>query len=268
MAEPFVQALFVYPIKALRGVALDAVEATPLGLRHDRRMVLVDPQGRFVTRRELPALARMQVELHTDAIEVIDGASRLRVPLDPTGPAHLDVTVWRTTTRAVAVSAEADDFFSSAMGRRLRLAYMPEAHARPVNPARVPGGRVSFADGYPVLVVTQAAVDAVSADVGAPMSVHRFRPNVVLGGAPAYAEDDWPGFSVGSVGLRHVKPCGRCVVITQDPDTGAGAKEPLRTLARTRTRDGEVVFGQNAMLSGAGWLRNGDPVRVWSSADE
>ena len=129
------------------------------------------------------------------------------------------------------------------------------------DPKRAPKGSiVSFADGFPFLVVSRSAVDLVSERVGRPISTEQFRPNLVLGGLEAHEEDALRGFEVGSIRFLCVKPCGRCVVITRDPWTGAGSKEPLSTLASYRKQEGEVCFGQNLIAEGEGEVRVGDRV--------
>jgi len=253
MARPHIGALYVYPIKSLAGVSVLEATVTDRGFEHDRRMMLVDPAGRFVTQRELPELATLGVELEDDVVRVSAGdGDDLQVPLHSEGP-ELPVQVWRSRVLATAVSAEADAWFSQVMERPLRLVYMPDSAHREVNHAYAPeGGLVSFADGYPYLAVTQSALEELSARLGHTMSARRFRPNIVIEGAPPFAEDTWGHFVVGGVGFHGVKPCARCVVVTLDPDTGMGGTEPLSTLARYRKRDGHVYFGQNLMAEGEG----------------
>ena len=267
LTGPHIGALYVYPIKSLPGVAVPRAEVTDRGFRYDRRMMLVDPTGRFVTQRDLPDLVTLGVELDDEQLRVsADDQPELRLPLQVEGPT-IEVQVWRSHVTAVRVGDEADAWFSEAMQRPLRLVYMPDRAHREVNHVWAPeGGLVSFADGYPYLAVTQSALEELSAKVGATMSARRFRPNIVVAGAPPFAEDAWASFRVGTVRFHGVKPCDRCVVVTRDPDTGAGGTEPLATLAGYRKRDGHVYFGQNLMSVGRGAVEVGMRIEVEDQA--
>jgi uncharacterized protein YcbX len=149
-------------------------------------------------------------------------------------------------------------WFSRALGRPLLLVCMPDDSERPVDPTYArPGDLVSFADGYPLLLVNRASLEALGES-----DVRRFRPNLVVSGAAAWAEDGWRALAVGELHLRTPKPCARCAIPGIDPDTARITKEPLRTLAHLRTRDHQVYFGINAIPDGSGTLRVGDAVTV------
>jgi uncharacterized protein YcbX len=265
--RPHIGALYIYPIKSLAGVSVLEAEVTDRGFRYDRRMMLVDPTGRFVTLRELPALATLGLELEDGAVRLSAADMEdLQVPLHSEGDG-IPVQIWRSRVAAVPVGPEADAWFSQAMERPLRLVYMPERAHRDVNPVYAPEGAwVSFADGYPYLAVTQSALDELSVRVGHTMSARRFRPNIVIADARPFAEDNWGHFVVGKVRFRGVKPCDRCVVVTQDPDTGMGGTEPLAALAKYRKRDGHVYFGQNLLAEGEGTVEVGMEIRVEGEA--
>lgn len=259
--------LWRYPAKSLGPEPLERAAITARGLSGDRRWLVTTPQGRFVTRRELPAMATIGAAIRPAGLRLSDRAgNRLDVAEPAPGAPSHTVTVWRDPVEALPAGAEADDWLSARLGRALRLFHMPDSSHRAVDPAYgVAGDEVSFADGFPVLVTTTESLAALNAQLVEPVAMARFRPNIVLAGAPgAFAEDHWQTLRIGSLTLRLVKPCTRCVITTQDPDTGESAgNEPLRTLrAMGRVWDRQPIFGQNAIPDGAGELAVGDRVEV------
>lgn len=261
---PRVSALFVYPIKSCGGVALSEARVVARGLEHDRRWMVVDQAGRFLTQRQLPEMALVRVALHGDELLVAHPRSgRLSLPIELEGDAdRRDVTVWRDTLSA-RIHPEGSRFFSDALGRSCQLVYMPNDQRRAVNPARArPGDVVSFADGYPLLLLSQSSLADLNARLAEPVGIERFRPNLVIEGAPAYAEDTWSQMETPELRFRIPKACDRCAIPCVDPATGERGTEPLRTLATYRKWDGAVWFGANLIHDGPGTLRVGEPVRV------
>lgn len=261
---PSVNALFVYPIKSCAGVALSEARVVARGLEHDRRWMVVDEDGRFLTQRQLPEMALVRVALHGQELLVAHPrAGRLSLPLElqADGPRR-DVTVFRDTLPAI-VHPEGSQFFSEALARPCQLVYMPEDQRRAVNPARArPGDIVSFADGYPLLLLSQTSLADLNARLAEPVGIERFRPNLVVEGAPAYAEDTWSCVETAEVSFRVPKGCDRCSIPCVDPVTAQRGTEPLRTLATYRKWDGAVWFGVNLIHDGPGTLRVGEPIRA------
>jgi len=261
-----VEALFVYPVKSCRGLALRASDVDRYGLRHDRAFMVVDAEsGLFLTQRDEPRLARFAARLDGDTLELAAaGGGRLRVPLAPQEAPRRSVQVWRHRGDALDQGDEAAAFFSEPLGRKLRLVRAPADHARRVNPERAPfEAFTSFTDGYPFLLLGRASLDDLNARLAEPLAIERFRPNVVVSGGEPYAEDGWRRIRIGTLELLIVKPCDRCAITTVDPDRGERQGfEPLRTLARYRRSEGAVFFGQNAVHLGAGRLEAGMPVEV------
>lgn len=188
---------------------------------------------------------------------------------EPVGTVSLEI--FRDKVEGVLADETAHAWCSAHVGADVRLVHMDDpATRRPVDPQYArPGETVAFADGYPLLATTTASLDALNSliarDVHAgegPLPMNRFRPNLVLAGTDPWAEDGWSRLSVGEVGFRVAKPCGRCVVTTTDQATAARGKEPLHTLGRHRRIDGKLIFGQNLIPLGRGTIRVGDPVRV------
>lgn len=259
-----VSQLNVYPVKGLRGIAVDAAHATERGLARDRRFVVVDREGRFLSQRELPLMATVWTEIAGDALLLAaPDLDEIRVPLEPAGGEPLRATVWDSECAAIAPSPEADRWLSEVLGRPCRLAYMPDTTRRTSNPRHAgPGRLVGFADGYAYLVVSEASLAALNARLDRPVPLDRFRANIVVRGCEPFAEDGWGEFSVGAARLRMAKPCGRCQVTTTDQATGeVTGPEPLATLSAWRpSPEFGARFGMNAVTLAPGAIRVGDAV--------
>ena len=264
--DPVVSALFVYPVKSCRGIAVDRAEVEAQGLRHDRRWLIVDEARKHVTQREEPRLARVDVAIDEEGGALVlsaPGHGALHLPLAPAEGATTRVQVWRDEVDALCGGDEASRWVSAFLGARASLVFMPDDVVRPVRPDFAKAGdRVSFADAFPLLVVTAPSLDDLNARLDRPLPMDRFRPNVVVDGCPPWAEDRWRRARVGPVPLRLPKPCDRCVVTTTDQRTGERGIEPLRTLATFRQIEGKVYFGVNAAPDALGWIAVGDRVTV------
>jgi len=276
--------LACYPVKSLRGIALSRAELTERGLAFDRRWMLVDDDGRFVTQREIPALATIGVELSSDTLRLVhDRMAPLVLSLDEPQAAMRRVRVWQSECQALDEGDGAANWLAEALAKslpepqreagRLRLVRLPHEQRRWVETEFLPPAErgvvhTAFADGYPLLIASEASLAALNerleAKGEAPVPMERFRPNLVVSGGDPFAERDWaslagPGYRLG---LR--KPCKRCKIITLDQRSGAApsAKEPLKTLVEMDTQPGwkGAFFGQNAVVEqGVGAiLRVGD----------
>lgn len=263
--------LYVYPVKGCRGIALDAARLLATGIENDRRWLVVDPVGRFVTQRETPRLALVGTALDADALVLTlpDGA-RLRVPQRREGDAR-EVVVWRSQCAALDCGDEAAAALSAFLGRDVRLVQFDPRGARRVDPEWTGelAAHVQFADAFPLLVVGEASLADLNGRLPASIPMDRFRPNLVVRGLPAYGEDGVREYADGTLRLRTAKGCTRCKVTTTDQATGeVTGEEPLRTL-RTYRWDAAlrgIVFGQNlvvaAPLEGAHVLRVGQELAV------
>ncbi|MFI1561773.1 MOSC domain-containing protein [Streptomyces sp. NPDC020490] len=277
MGNALLQSIHVHPVKAFRGVSPREAVVEPWGLAGDRRWVLIDHGGKVVTQRQQPRLALAAAEL------LPGGGVRLSAPgADPLSVAvprpdgTVPVEIFGDKVEGVPADDPAAHAWCSAfLGADVRLVHMDDpATRRPVDPAYArPGETVSFADGYPLLLASAASLDALNSLIAqgeypaeGPLPMNRFRPNVVVAGADAWAEDDWTRLAIGDVVFRVAKPCGRCVVTTTDQETARRGKEPLRTLGRYRRFGGGLLFGQNLVPLTRGTLRVGDPVRILDPA--
>lgn len=235
-----------YPIKSCRGISVERARVSRRGIEDDRRWMIVDTEGHFVTQREEPRLALVDVALEDGTLHLgAPGSPPLEMPARLESGARRAVVVWRSTVEAVP-SADASAWMSRFLGRAVEVVYMPDDVRRDVNPDHARAGdHVSFADGYPLLLASSESLDDLNARLPVPVTMSRFRPNVVIDGSAPWAEDDFAAIDIGAVRFRAPKPCDRCVVVTIDPETAEGGKEPLRTLSSFRRRDGKVLFGVN-----------------------
>ena len=281
---PRVASIHIYPLKAGRAVDLSESAVEPWGLAGDRRWLVVDGAGRFISQREEPALAGViaaypaagadQVTadhpLPTDAITLSAAGHpplKVAMPWPDDDTEMVPVAVWESRLRAAAAGQEADDWLGRLLDRDARLVYLDDPTRREVDQDYGdPADRVSFADGYPLLLTSAGSLEALgdwlAEDGHPPVPMNRFRPSVVVEGARAWAEDGWRRIRIGTVTFRVVKPCGRCVVTTIDQATGQRGRQPLELLGRRRRFGQQLVFGQNLIPDAPGSIRVGDPVQV------
>ena len=254
--------LAIYPVKGLRGVQLHHARVERCGLEHDRRWAIAGPDGKALTQRNLPAMARIDAVPGGDTLR-LEAAGHGGVNATP-GRACLAVDVWGARVPVRAAAPDASAWLSRVLGTACTLAYMADPTARPVTPdlAR-PGDVVSLADGFPLLVTTAASLHDLNRRLGTPVPMNRFRPNLVIDGADAWAEDGWRQLAAGPVTLRLASPCSRCKVITLDQQTGANPArtEPLRTLGTFHRDDaGRITFGWNAVPEALGTIAVGEGI--------
>lgn len=260
--RPVLSALYRYPVKSMRGQSLPASPVGPLGLPFDRMWMVADPGGRFVTGREYPELVLIDAVPSDRGVTLLTpGRPQLFVPNEAFNR-PVPTIVWGDSFVAWEGAAEADDWISAYVGARLRFLWTGAETTRRVKVD--PVVPLSFADGFPLLIIGQASLDDLSARVGRPLAMERFRPNLVVSGADAFAEDGWKRIRIGDACFRIAKPCERCVFTTVDPDTGRKGldQEPLRTLAKYRKTPEGVIFGQNVIAEGVTELVLGMPVEV------
>ena len=261
-------ALYRFPLKSGKGESLPQARLDKLGLEGDRRWMLVDEaSGRFLTQRADPKMSQLSalwnatggLTLSAQSFEALDVA----VP-DPDTDLR-GVTIWRDTLRVPDAGDAAADWLSRFVEKPVRLVHVPLPRARTTEAGY---GRdddqVAFADGYPLLLIGQASLDDISHKVGRPLDMLRFRPNLVIEGSEAFAEDGWKRIRIGDVEFRVVKSCSRCILTTVDPQTGVRdeQREPLATLMTYRKQENGTMFGQNLVNDGNGVLEVGMPVTI------
>ena len=257
------ESIFIYPFKSARGMALDSCAVEARGLVGDRRWMAVDANGRFLSQRTVPRLALLNARPGRAGLELsADGFGEIEVWADPSGE-RVDVTVWNDAVGAIDCGDDAAAWLSELLQIACRVVWQQDDSRRAVDAAYAgPGDHVSFADGFPLLVLTEASVRHLNERTTEPVPIERFRPNLVFSGAAAYEEDEWQEIRIGGLTIDVVKPCSRCAITTTDQRTGKRYKEPLRTLAGYRRRGNDVFFAQNAVPRGGGTLRRGDVLTV------
>lgn len=264
--------LLLHPVKSMHGIDVGAARVLRWGYEGDRRWMVVDRRGVFVSARTVPGLAAVHARADASGRIVLSRAGHdPSPPLEPREP-RVSVRVWGDDVAAVSAPPGADRWLSAALGRDLRLVHLdaPDT-AREIDRTYAgPGEPVAFADGFPLLLANDRSLDALNAWQEASgdrrLDMARFRPSLAVAAEAPWVEDTWARIAVGDVALRLVKPCARCVVTTVDPDSGLRqGGGPLRNLARHRPG---VTFAQNAVPATTGWIRIGDPVRVleWAAA--
>ena len=261
-----VSELFIYPIKSLGGIAVKSAKITDRGFQYDRRWMLVDSDNRFLTQREFPQMALLQVQLSANGLHVhhkINKTTPVNIPVDSEYNEVTTVQVWSDKCKAIFVSQELDEWFSEMLSIKCRLVYMPDSSKRRVDSRYAENKEItSFTDGYPFLLIGQSSLDDLNMRLTEPLPMNRFRPNIVFTGAEPYQEDKIQHFSINDIQFYGVKLSSRCVVTTIDQDIALKSKEPLKTLAGYRQKNNNIYFGQNLLHKGEGEIRIGDVIMV------
>ena len=254
--------LHVYPIKSAAGLAPAAWDVDGFGLSYDRRWMVVDATGKMISQRTHPRLALVRPAIDDGTLRIeTAGMPTLELPLAPAPAVTTPATIWHDTCAAVWTGERAARWFSDVLEIDCSLVYMPETTVRPADTTYAPPGhRVSFADAFAFLLISEESLADLNGRMPAPLPMNRFRPNLVIAGGAPFGEDGLGSFRIGALPFRVVKPCDRCVLTTTDQATAERGLEPLRTLATYRRRDGKVYFGQNVVHEGTGRLAVGDPL--------
>lgn len=265
MSALTVSELAIYPVKSLGAVALSRLSFDNFGPAGDRRYIVTDLNGHFVTQRQYPRMTLIQVKLHEQALEFSAPATpsfSLAAPRTDVVERR-EVMVWHDRVEACDMGDAVATWLSSYLGVEVRLYYMPDDSVRAVDAQYGRSGdRVGFADGFPVLLIGAASLAEFNRALPEPVESLRFRPNIVVAGAAPYAEDTWRRVRIGAIEFDVVKPCSRCVIPSIDPRTAQQQASVAQTLARLRRRGDAVYFGQNLIARGGGAIALGDVVTV------
>ncbi len=262
--------LFIYPVKSIRGISVSSSRVTDRGLEHDRRWMLVDEENSFLTLREFPKMALLQPVVEEKCLRIRSLEYRmddLIIPFDTFGNGWEKVTIWNATCDARRVGGDVDRWFSEILGTNCKLVYMPDKTLRPVDTTsgyKPEGKLTSFADAYPFMMLGEASMNDLNKRLEKPVTIERFRPNIVFSGGYPCQEDEIKDFSINQVRFTGLENCARCSIPNVDPERGIPGKdkEPLRTLAGYRTQDRKINFGRNVVHSGSGMISVGDEIRL------
>jgi len=241
--------LFRYPIKSFPGFAVDELPLVEGGPKGDRRWMLVEPSGRFITLRKIPDLYLFNVtEMEGQLKLTFPGHGEQQFDAAPTEGTPIEVTVWSDQVNAIEPYVEVSKWLSGCLDRPCKLVYVPDDQLRQVDlDFAQAGDRVGFADGFPILVATEASLKQFNQWLTEPMSMIRYRPNIVLDGLEAWSEDHWQQLVHGDLTIDLVKPCSRCAIPTLKPDTRERQLEVMQMLSEHRKQSGGVMFGVNGI---------------------
>ena len=260
-----VASLYIHPVKSLGGISVAGASLDRFGLQWDRRWMVVDESGKFITQRQRTVMALIKARMEGDAVVLtgVDGSELLFNCGDFASGAVQSVQVWGDECQARLGNDTMNQWLSDQLGVSCRLVFMPEDSYRPVDPDYAgPGHTVGFADGYPLLLTQQSSLADLNQRMSIDIGMERFRPNVVVEGAEPWQEDQWRVVQIGSTIFDVVKPCSRCAIPTINPEDASKQPEVFRTLQKYREKEGDVYFGQNLVPRSQGRLSVGDSVIV------
>ena len=262
-----IQHTFIYPVKSLAGIACDSLVLTDRGAKGDRRWMLVDNGGRFISQREWPKLCLMRMLMADDGFEIVaPNGESLLVPFAIESGTTREVSIWSDIASAIESPLQINQFFSRALDMSCSLVYMPEDSHRYVDSTYAGDGQLtSFSDAFPLLLIGSSSLLELNRRLKMAGQLEigwdRFRPNIVVATDEPHVEDSWAEFRMGEAEAIGVKLCSRCVMTTVDQTSGMTGKEPLKTLAQYRSMKNKIMFGQN-VIAQQGTIRVGDTVSV------
>jgi len=264
MATLTLSEIWIYPIKSLGGIRLSKSQVMPKGLLYDRRWMLIDEAGIFITQRAHSNMAFFKLSLAGEQFTVNFKGDYIHLPSGaPVSQVPITATIWDDTIEVHEVLGEYSRWFSQRLGMNCRLVYFPEENPRLVEEKyRIENDSVSLADGYPFLIIGQSSLDDLNARLENPVPMNRFRPNFVFTGGKPYEEDQWRNFTIGKNRFAGVKPCGRCALPTVNQETAERGAEPLATLNSYRRVDNKVYFGQNLLAIDGYEIHEGDKIEL------
>ena len=225
----------IYPIKSLGGISLQSSEVEERGLKYDRRWVLVDESNKFFTQRDFPEMALIKVALEQDGLKLqhkTKTVEPLFIPFEFEHSKTDKVVIWDDTVYGEFYNSQIDDWFSEIIGMKCHLVKMPETTKRMLMTTYAKNKIVSFADGFPFLIIGQASLDDLNSRMEVPLPMNRFRTNFVFAGGKPFEEDEWKRIKIGETVFDVVKPCARCVITTTNQETAERLHEPLLTLSK------------------------------------
>ena len=257
-----VSGLYIHPLKSAAAVSVEKIEIDDFGFRNDRRWMLVDDEGKFLSQRQLPKMCLIKATVLESVLKIqVPNMTSLNVSAAMNH--RRQVEVWGDSCQSYDCGDEAASYLSDFLQVTCRLVYFPDTEQRQVDLTYAKKGDLTgFSDGFPLLVISQASLDDLNSKLNEPVSMTRFRPNVVISGVEAFAEDSWNDIQIGGMNFRVVKPCSRCSIPSVDPLTGLRSIEPIKTLREYRMRDSKVYFGQNVIADTTGALEVGMTVVV------
>ena len=263
MTSFLVSGLSIYPVKSCRGIKLNSALVESFGLENDRRWMVVDENGVMLTQRKISKMCLIQVEL-TEAGLILKTTSMDSLSvINPVSKKKVTVKVWADECQAYDAGDEAAKWLSQVLSVTCRLVYFPDDEFRQVDLTYAnKGDETAFSDGFPLLLISQASLDDLNSRLNKPVTMDRFRPNIIVSGCQPFAEDKWKKIRIGNIIFRIAKPCSRCVIPAINIKTAEREEEPIKTLIAYRKRDNKIFFGQNVIANSFGEIEVGMPVEI------
>jgi len=263
MALLQVSGLSIYPVKSCSGINITTSMVEDFGLQGDRRWMVVDENGVMLTQRKISSMCLVKVETSNNGIVLMHSKMQtLNVEVPYSGNQVL-AKVWSDQCLSFDAGDKAANWLSEILGTHCRLVYFPDDSYRQVDlDFAEQGDKTAFSDGFPLLLISQASLDELNSRLVQPVSMNRFRPNIVVEGCEPFAEDSWKKIKIGNILYRIVKPCSRCVIPSINLETAEREKEPTKTLLTYRKKNNKIFFGQNVIAEAQGEISVGMEIEI------
>ncbi|WP_276378705.1 MOSC domain-containing protein [Flavobacterium sp. H4147] len=256
-----VKEIYIYPIKSLAGISLKSAKAEEMGFENDRRWMLINAENIHVTQREYPIMSQFYPQILGDKIQITFEGETHEFSTNEHLENPINSQVWDDKSEVFEVNKNSSKWFSDKLGVDCRLVKIIKNGDRKHESSRTNETyNVSLADGYPYLLIGTESLDFLNEKLEEKITIKRFRPNIVVSTQSAHEEDDFKNFAIGEVQFKNIKPCGRCIMVNNDPQKGIVKKEPLKTLSKYRNVDNSVLFGTNIVSLNSGIISVGDEV--------
>lgn len=259
--------LLIYPVKSSKAIRLESSQVVSTGLLHDRMFAVINGSQQVITGREQPLLLRISSEINGSELRLkAPGMDTLRLPLFPEAGKPTEIELFKKPLNGMLFQNGANEWISEFLGQSCRLMFVHDTITRPVTKKDDPEvrGKVGYADSSPILLISEASLQELNSRLKTPVSMDRFRPNIVVEGCEPFEEDRWDKILINDCELVVNKRCKRCIFTTIDPETlqKDQNQEPLRTLSGYRTQDGGVPFGIYLIPATFGRIKIGDEIRI------
>ena len=261
MNEAVVSSIFIYPVKGFSGIRLKNSKVLTEGLEHDRKLMLVDKNGRFLSQREHAIMTLFQCSIQDGMLDIVFENDSIKLDLNEELSGLKSVSVWNSKLKAKPYSVKVNEWFSNHLGQECYLVRQDDMHTRYKRLYTPPFKTfVSFADGYPFLILSEASMDLLNSKMDKQLHIDRFRANIIIKGCEAHFEDQIMEYQIGTAIFKNIKPCARCIVTTIDQQTAQRSAEPLKTLSTYRKKANKINFGVNSICLERGIITEGDPI--------
>lgn len=254
-----VEELYIYPIKSLAGIPVQSAKAEEMGFEYDRRWMLVDEENQFITQRKYPNLSQFYPKINEGKIEISHQDTTHDFFIHENLKDPIFSQVWDDLTKVFEVNTATSKWFSEMLGFKCKLVKIENIGDRKHSSTKLNKTlNVSLADGYPYLLIGSESLSFLNQKLEEKITIKRFRPNIVISSSVAHEEDSFSNFEIGTVKFKNAKPCGRCIMVNNDPENGVVKKEPLKTLNIYRKVGNSILFGTNVMCLNEGEVSVGD----------